>query len=162
MSSFLYSDLHFQCVADILAESAVNPHSSFNWATLNFMRASGYSVDNGSGRVWIEEIAVDLANRLYELNEVALFGRYKQAPTKRRPIQGIRYTAAAMPATAQYKALACLRYQCSEDVADATNLYKNLRTYLGDMAEAMVSGTGQYDRAAWGIDAPADLARSAA
>ena len=49
-----------------------------------------------------------------------------------------------------YKALTCLRYQCSEGNVTETVLYKKLCECIADVANEIVTGLPEYDAAVWG------------
>ena len=49
-----------------------------------------------------------------------------------------------------YKALRCLRYQCSEGDIPMTDLFAELERAMGEIAEEIVQGLPEYEAASWG------------
>jgi hypothetical protein len=153
MSSYLVSVNHMQYLADLMAEAASNKNHSFNHAVSWFFDQRGFSVYSSS-IAECERVAIEVANELYGLNEVAIYGRYNEAPSGVRPIDRIRYTAINSNHVAAYKAFRCLQYQCSEDVADETKLFEHLREMTGNMANSIIMDLPQYEDAEWEITDP--------
>lgn len=54
------------------------------------------------------------------------------------------------PLVAGYKAMTCLRYQCSEGNVPDTALFKELARAIGEIACAIVEALPEYEAAPWG------------
>lgn len=131
MSAFIVdTDTMHRCIAGVLAVREDLPHVAPTLAKL---------VDD----------PLALASALYALNESAVLQRYPGDPDFSATPR-YNHKIALCSKVAAYKALRCLRYQCSEGEADKSPLYAELTAVIGSLAEAIVSALPEYARAAWG------------
>jgi hypothetical protein len=152
VSAFLCSEKHFQALADTMAFNVYSSSAPHYYATRDFSERVTGKDYAGASIAELERVIIDITNNLYNLNQLALEGRYGDSWTAGAVVCSVN-PAKGLNGAAYYKALGCLRYQCSEALADDTDLYKHLCWYAGQVAEAIVCKTPEYDRAAWGLAA---------
>ncbi len=92
----------------------------------------------------------ELGNRFYELNRDAVFQRYEGRHESGEPAEKYDHQRSLCTAIQSFKAMKCLRYQCSEGDCDTKPDYLLLESLIGSLAEKIITGLPEYDRADWG------------
>lgn len=87
----------------------------------------------------------DLGNRLFRLNNEAIFQRYG----KREELRLYRFKPVNPKKIQQLKSLQCLIYQCTEGKIPETALYHELVERANELAHSIVHDLPEYDQAAW-------------
>ena len=90
-----------------------------------------------------------IGRKLFLLNRKALRARYGCGEHLRVPEFVFEKWADASP-VAQFKAISCLLYQCTEGNAPNSPLYDELNRAAGELARAIVQELPEYDQASWG------------
>jgi len=94
-----------------------------------------------------DEDLAELGQELYRLNTKAVNARYR---SRRRVPKYVHEPVDPTTSVMQlYKSLCCLIYQCSEDKADRTFLYKELLRARADLAVRLLSETQEYLACGW-------------
>ena len=96
-----------------------------------------------------KEAGTKIGRKLFSLNRRALCARYGLGDHLRTPEFVFEQWAEASP-VAQFKAISCLRYQCSEGKVPSSPLYDELNRAAGQLAQAIVQELPEYDQASWG------------
>lgn len=91
-----------------------------------------------------------LGNRLFELNRAAVYARYEGRHESGDPAPIYAHKRSLCTAIQSFKALKCLRYQCSEGDCDESPDYALLESFISGLAEKIVTRLPEYDRADWG------------
>ena len=89
-----------------------------------------------------------LANDLFQMNVSAVKQRYEH-DTQEYTYQ-FHTSINVRPAVEVYKAVQCLRYQCSEGNVPNTPLYKALEELRSNLAFDTVADLPEYENAPWG------------
>jgi hypothetical protein len=93
----------------------------------------------------------DLGRALFALNCLGVNERYGQGEAKEFRSLDYTYGAILPPSPVQlYKAIGCLRYQCSEGEAVNHPLYAVLTELYNNVAHYIVTRTTEYEKAQWG------------
>ena len=96
-----------------------------------------------------KEIGAKIGRKLFLMNRKALYARYGLGDHLPTPEFVFEQWAEASP-VAQFKAISCLRYQCSEGNVANSRLYDELNRAAGELAQAIVQELPEYDKASWG------------
>jgi hypothetical protein len=91
--------------------------------------------------------AEDIGKRLFSMNAAAIKARYGFLP--QRPVFKFAGWADATPVE-QFKAIRCLLYQACEGTVPNGRLYGELNRVAGELAQRIVQGSPDYDKAPWG------------
>lgn len=96
-------------------------------------------------------ILSDLGAALFALNCLGVNERYGQGEAKEFRRLDYAYAPILPPSPVQlYKAVGCLRYQCTEGEAVTHPLYHALDDLYNNLAHYIVTRTTEYDKAQWG------------
>ena len=88
-----------------------------------------------------------LGQQMSEMNDAALAARY--GDTEPEWVYEHDYAAPPTPIQA-YKSLKCFLYQCNEGGVPDMVLYQALSSVAATLAEGIVQGMAEYDKANWG------------
>jgi len=91
--------------------------------------------------------AEDIGKRLFGMNTAAIKSRYGFLP--QRPVFKFAGWAEATPVE-QFKAIHCLHYQACEGTVPNGRLYRELNRVAGELAQRIVQGSPEYEKAPWG------------
>ena len=91
-----------------------------------------------------------LGNALFDLNNQAVNSRYRTSNAWDASGELSCRTKTVLVTNMQaYKSLSCLIYQCAEDGAVDTDLFKQLERVAGSLAGYLISQTAEYQKGAW-------------
>jgi hypothetical protein len=96
-----------------------------------------------------KEAGTKIGRNLFLMNRRALGARYGCGEHLSLPEFVFERWADATP-IAQFKAMCCLLYQCSEGEVPNTPLYGELNRAAGELAQRIVQDLPEYDKASWG------------
>ncbi len=91
-----------------------------------------------------------IGDRLFVLNRDAVYARYEGRHETDAPAPIYKYQRSLCTAIQAFKAMKCLRYQCSEGDIDTRPDYQLLEAMIGSLAEQIIQGLPEYDLAGWG------------
>jgi hypothetical protein len=93
------------------------------------------------------QAAEEIGKRLFVMNAAAIKARYGYLP--QRPAFEFVLWADATPIE-QFKAIRCLLYQSCEGAVPKGRLYGELNRVAGELAQRIVQGSPEYEKAPWG------------
>ena len=93
------------------------------------------------------QTGADIGKRLFGMNAAAINARYGTLP--QRPAFKFAGWADATPIE-QFKAIRCLLYQSCEGSVPKGQLYGELNRVAGELAQRIVQGSPEYEKAPWG------------
>jgi len=96
-----------------------------------------------------KEIGTQIGRNLFLMNRRALSARYGCGDHLRLPEFVFESWADATPIE-QFKAIACLLYQCCEGKVPDSPLYDELNRAAGELAQRIVQDLPEYEQASWG------------
>ena len=135
MSAYICNDETISVVADIIAKSMYEPHTSYVFAQKDYSQEP--------------HLQKAIGQDLLELNYLAVNARYgNEAGTA----HAFRYKPIEVSPIQQIKALQCFIYQCSEDKADKTVLFEDLTKLEEHLVFKFLSELPEYKKATWGIE----------
>jgi hypothetical protein len=131
MSAFLVSEqtMH-RCVAGVIASQ---------WSRFNGLRLAS---DN------LPTVCTKIGQALYQMNVDALEQRYPGDSDNVVPVY--RYKPVFINKCDAFKALECLRYQCSEGNVPETELYQEVCSIMISLATSVMAELPAYKSAPWG------------
>jgi hypothetical protein len=91
--------------------------------------------------------AEQIGTRLFAMNAAAIKARYGTLP-QRPAFKFAGWAEAAQ--IEQFKAMRCLLYQACEGSVPSGRLYSELNRVAGELAQRIVQGSPEYEKAPWG------------
>lgn len=152
MSAFILADATFQAIANTLMRPLPNHERT---------RAGGGSFADTLRNSWspLDDTPEYIARTMLawaNANRLAVSSRYS-SPEESAEGLSLRpsHFGKVLAPVAMYKALQCLRYQCSEDVpadkeAEHARALAEMDNAINTMARAIVEATEAYNAAPWG------------
>ena len=131
MSSFIVSQ---ECMNNII-NGLFWTHDFKHYG--NFLERHGYNQSEDFQK---------LGDKLYALNHLAVASRYDEEK------QETKFIWRSSPAPDKFqvlKSMHCLHYQCSEEKADRTKLYRFLTELINSWKDFIIATMSEYDKAKW-------------
>jgi len=135
MSAYMVQD---ETINKIVAWAQSNKNAQW------ILKRAGYDLEQESDRE-------TFARRLFVLNKMGVESRYGRGEAKEFRALDFAYRQTIPPSNIHaYKAMQCLRYQCTEGRVPDTRLYNLLSDLMHNCASEIVSSLPAYNLAPWG------------
>ena len=138
MSAFIVEDKTINKIVTFLAIDRDG-----DWLRREIQKKTGFDLETAQGKS-------DFARALFRMNVAAVSQRYDDGVENFAPMTYQYQIDITITPITVFKALKCLRYQCSEGNVPETELYKLLEYIISALAEKIISNNPEYDKAYWG------------